>query len=67
MSKMMRNITLTVLAVLFLYGTPFSTIADATTDLNEFKQAIRSKYDMKEQAFANNDPEPILERFTLRM
>ena len=30
---------------------------------NEFKQAIRSKYDLKEQAFANNDPGPILEQF----
>ena len=62
-SKMMRNITLYILGVLFLYGTSISTMADDTTELNEFKQAIRSKYDMKEQAFANNDPEPILARF----
>ena len=38
-------------------------MAADTNELNEFKQAIRVKYDMKEQAFANNDPEPILARF----
>lgn len=32
-------------------------------ELAEFKQAIRTKYDMKEQAFRDNDPEPILTRF----
>ncbi len=31
--------------------------------LEEFQKAIRSKYDMKEQAFRDNDPEPILTRF----
>ncbi len=31
--------------------------------LEEFQKAIRAKYDMKEQAFRNNDPEPILTRF----
>lgn len=31
--------------------------------LAEFKKAIRAKYDMKEQAFRDNDPEPILTRF----
>ena len=62
-SKMMPNITLYVLAVLSLYGASFSTMATDTKELDEFKQAIRSKYDMKEQAFANNDPKPILEQF----
>ena len=33
------------------------------SDLEAFKQAIRIKYDMKEQAFADNDPEPILNQF----
>ena len=61
--KIMRKITVYFFAVLSFYGTSFSTMADDTTELNAFKQAIRSKYDMKEQAFANNDPEPILERF----
>ena len=32
-------------------------------ELAAFKQAIRAKYDMKEQAFRDNDPEPILTRF----
>ena len=38
--------------------------AEATLDeLAQFKAAIRQKYDMKEQAFEDNDPEPILTRF----
>lgn len=32
-------------------------------ELAEFKAAIRKKYDMKEQAFRDNDPEPILTKF----
>lgn len=32
-------------------------------ELAAFKAAIRAKYDMKEQAFRDNDPEPILTRF----
>jgi len=35
----------------------------ADTELDAFKKAIRVKYDLKEQAFANNDPEPILNQF----
>lgn len=31
--------------------------------LDAFKRAIRAKYDMKEQAFRDNDPEPILNQF----
>lgn len=31
--------------------------------LAEFKAAIRAKYDLKEQAFRDDDPEPILTRF----
>ena len=38
--------------------------ADArTSELQAFKRAIREKYDLKEEAFRNNDPEPILTRF----
>jgi len=33
------------------------------SELDAFKQAIRAKYDMKEAAFAANDPEPILTKF----
>ncbi|MDP6994301.1 MAG: hypothetical protein QGF87_08085 [Woeseiaceae bacterium] len=36
---------------------------DAAAELADFKAAIRAKYDMKEQAFRDNDPEPILTRF----
>lgn len=32
-------------------------------EMAAFKSAIRAKYDMKEQAFRDNDPEPILTRF----
>ena len=35
----------------------------AASELDEFKKAIRAKYDMKEKAFADNDPKPILEKF----
>ena len=33
------------------------------SELEEFQAQIRAKYDMKEAAFAANDPEPILTRF----
>ena len=36
---------------------------DPAQELADFKQAIRDKYDMKEQAFRDNDPEPILTKF----
>ena len=32
-------------------------------ELAAFKAAIRAKYDMKEQAFRDNDPEPIINQF----
>ena len=63
MGNIMRNITFTIFGILALLGTWSCTMEDDTKELNEFKQAIRAKYDLKEQAFANNDPEPILEQF----
>lgn len=33
------------------------------TELDDFQRQIRAKYDMKEAAFAANDPAPILTRF----
>lgn len=36
---------------------------DAEAELAAFKAAIRVKYDMKEQAFRDNDPEPIINSF----
>ena len=61
--KIMSKITLCFIGVLALFGTSSCTMDDDTNELDAFKQAIRSKYDMKEQAFANNDPEPIMEHF----
>ena len=63
MPKRIRNITLTVLSVLALCGISSCAMDDGTNQLDEFKQAIRAKYDLKEQAFADNDPEPILGQF----
>lgn len=63
MHKRIRDITLTVLGVLALCGISSCAMDDATNELDEFKQAIRAKYDLKEQAFADNDPEPILAQF----
>ena len=37
--------------------------AGEDAELAAFKEAIRAKYDMKEAAFAANDPEPILNKF----
>ena len=63
MRKRIRNITLTVLSVLAMCGISSCAMDDGTNELDEFKQAIRAKYDLKEQAFAADDPEPILEQF----
>ncbi len=38
-------------------------VSAQNSELTEFKQAIRAKYDLKELAFKNNDVEPILTRF----
>ena len=47
---------------LALLAAVFARVASAG-ELEDFQQAIRAKYDMKEAAFAANDPEPILTRF----
>ena len=69
---------LTNIAIAFsvLFGCDSGTTSVSTTEsdesrpsvsreaeLEQFMQAIRTKYDMKEQAFRDNDPEPILTRF----
>lgn len=58
-----------VLAVLsFVFGCaqsdqgPTASLSPGA-ELDAFKKAIRAKYDMKEQAFRDNDPEPILTKF----
>ncbi|NIB40457.1 nuclear transport factor 2 family protein [Pseudomaricurvus alkylphenolicus] len=52
------------LASAFCLSVSLSACA-GVNELESFKQQIREKYDMKEQAFHNNDPEPILTRFYL--
>ena len=42
---------------------PVVETMSAEEELAAFKAAIRAKYDMKEQAFRDNDPEPILTQF----
>ena len=49
--------------VLFLLSVSAAVFAESRSELDEFKTAIRAKYDMKEAAFAANDPEPIITRF----
>jgi hypothetical protein len=48
-----------ILGFLFI-GTVMPSVAD---ELEDFQRAVRQKYDMKEQAFASNNPEPILTKF----
>jgi len=55
----MNKTILTFVATILL----LSTAAVAGEQLEAFKKAIRAKYDLKEMAFANNDPKPILEKF----
>ena len=57
----MKKIINTILLVTIGFIHSNSVLADS--ELEAFKAAIRAKYDMKEQAFANNDPQPILEKF----
>jgi hypothetical protein len=56
------SIARVLLAVLALASLA-APAASAGSELDEFKASIRAKYDMKEAAFAANDPEPILTRF----
>ena len=58
---MNKNILTFVATIILLSVT--GTAAAADNELEAFKKAIRAKYDLKEMAFANNDPKPILEKF----
>lgn len=40
-----------------------ATAAAAQNDLEEFRSAIRARYDLKERAFAENNPDFIVEEF----
>lgn len=42
---------------------PLATAAAAQDNLEEFRSAIRVRYDLKERAFAENDPDFIVEEF----
>ena len=59
---MKKYLCLSVLLSLFTLLSSCSP-ADPDAELAAFKQAIRAKYDLKEQAFADNDPMPIVDRF----
>lgn len=48
-----------LLAALIIPG----AVPAADTELAAFREATRALYDLKEQAFADDDPEPILTRF----
>ncbi|MDP4650801.1 MAG: nuclear transport factor 2 family protein [Haliea sp.] len=52
-----------ILASLCLGLTAQNGFADDSEELANFQREIRVKYDMKEAAFAANDPEPILTQF----
>ena len=58
MKKIITGLCLTIFCCL-----QFNVAMAADKKLDAFKKAIRAKYDMKEQAFANNDGKPILEKF----
>ena len=58
MKKIIAALCLTIFCCLQL-----NVALAADKKLEAFKKAIRAQYDMKEQAFANNDPKPILEKF----
>ena len=42
---------------------PLATTAASQEDLKEFNAAIRARYDLKEQAFAENNPDFIVDEF----
>jgi hypothetical protein len=53
-----------IILVLLAFISLSATVTSAEdSELTEFRSQIRTLYDMKEAAFAANDPEPILTRF----
>lgn len=66
-----KTLTALLIATAILFGSTGCSQPDSSTlpepspeeQLDAFKSAIRAKYDMKEQAFRDNDPEPILTKF----
>lgn len=54
---------LSITAALLIGTIAVANESAAANELDDFKKAIRVKYDMKEAAFAANDPEPIINHF----
>lgn len=59
----MKFITASALLIFSVMSGLLPIQASASTELDLFKQAIRAKYDLKEKAFRDNDPLPIVNRF----
>ena len=59
----MKSVLISTFLITALIASTGCAPASQGDELAAFKQAIRAKYDMKEEAFRNNDPEPILTRF----
>lgn len=57
----MKKLWLCVPLILVFLGP--SSLVSAGEELTDFKTAIRAKYDIKEQAFADGVAEPIVSRF----
>ncbi len=55
--------SLLALVIFLIAPLAASAVIAESTELEEFKAQTRIKYDMKQAAFAANDPEPILTRF----
>ena len=59
---MQKYLYLSILISMLSMQIPY-VAADSNTELEAFKNAIRAKYDLKEKAFKNNDPIPIVNQF----
>ncbi len=64
-SKKDKTLILSAITLFLLTFISITAVVAATEDseLTDFRSQIRTLYDMKEAAFAANDPEPILTRF----
>jgi ketosteroid isomerase-like protein len=57
------RLKLTAVTVIAMCWLPALALAADSGELAAFKQAIRAQYDLKERAFADGDPRPIVESF----
>ena len=58
----MRKISASIILFILCFTHAGASFA-ADSKLDAFKKVIRAKYDLKQEAFANNDPKYILEKF----